>query len=78
MLLLLHIQHRSILKRPLHHIRLRARPLHMLGCGKLGPEIVEVLQFDQVPDVGERGGDDGGFGDGGRGGDTRGHFELAA
>ena len=65
MLFLLHIQHRPILECPLHYIRLWARTLDVLGFGEFGPENVEVLEFDEVPDVGERGGDDGEFGDGG-------------
>ena len=30
---------------------------------------MEILELDEVPDLGEWGGDDGGFADGGRGGD---------
>lgn len=48
----------------------------MLGFLKLAPEIVKVLKLDKVPDVGQRGGDDGGFGYGGGGWDTVGHCEV--
>ena len=65
MLLLLNIQHSPILERPLHDICLRAGTLDMFALLELGPEGVEVLQLDQVPNRGELGGDDGGFGDGG-------------
>ena len=37
------------------------------------PEFGEVLEFEEVPDVGERGGDDGGFADVGGDGDLGGH-----
>ncbi len=49
----------------------------MLGFLKLAPEIVKVLKLDKVPDVGQRGGDDGGFGYGGGGWDTVGHCEVS-
>ena len=63
MLFLLNIQHRPILKRPLRNIGLRARTLDLFGFGEFRPEIVEVLEFDEVPHVGEGRGDDGGLGD---------------
>ncbi len=65
MLLLLHIQHGAVLESPLDDISLWGSALDVLALGELGPEVVEVLEFDQVPDAGEGGGDDGGFGDGG-------------
>lgn len=37
---------------------------------------MEVLELDEVPDLGERGGDDRGFSDGGGGWDAGRHCEL--
>ena len=64
MLLLLDIQHGPILERPFHNIRLWGSTLDDLALVELGPESGEVLEFDQVPDLGEGGGYDGGFADG--------------
>lgn len=74
MLLLLNIQDGAILECPLHDVRFRRGPLDEVGFVELGPEFVEVLQLDEVPNLGERGGDDGGFGDGGGCGDAGRHY----
>ena len=47
----------------------------MLTLLELAPEAVEVLEFDQVPHLGERGGDDGRFADGRGGWDCSGHVD---
>lgn len=73
MLLLLHIQHGPIFEGPFDHIGLVGSAFDMLAFVELTPELVEVLKLDQVPDIGERSGDDGGFSDGSGGGDTSGH-----
>lgn len=62
MLLLLDFQHGAIFELPLDDVRLRARSFHLFRLVDFAPPGVEVLQFDQVPDVRELGGDDGGFG----------------
>lgn len=54
MLLLLHFLFSTILESPFHDIRLWGCTLNVLAVGELGPEIVEVLEFDQMPDLGER------------------------
>lgn len=69
MLLLLHLHLLAILERPRDHIRLLIRALDELALLDRRPELGEVLQLDVVPDVGERGFDDGRFDDGGRGWD---------
>lgn len=73
MLFLLHVQDRPVLEGPLHDVCFRRGALDVVGSGELGPELVEVLQLYHVPDLGEGGGDDGGFGEGGGGGDAGGH-----
>ena len=75
MLLLLHLQHRPVLKRPFHDVRLRRDfALHVLALVELGPELVEVLELDEVPDVRQAGPDHGGFGDRRGGWDAGCHF----
>lgn len=74
-LLLLHIQHRPILERPLHNIRLLGRALDPLALLELAPELAEVLQLDEVPDGGEGRGDDGRLADRGGGWDWW-HFSF--
>lgn len=76
MLLLLHVQHGPVLEGPLHDVGFWGCTFDVVGFGQLGPEFVEVLQFDHVPDLGEGGGDDGGFADGGGCWDAGGHFFL--
>ena len=63
MLLHLNIPNAPVLKRPPHNIRLGRRPLDFLARFEFRPEFGEVLQLDQMPDVGEGRGDDGGFAD---------------
>lgn len=70
MFLQLNIQHRPIFKGPLHNIRFRGSALHVLALVQFGPEAMEVLQFDQVPDGGQGSIDDGGFGYGSGGWDA--------
>ena len=72
MLLLLDLQHGAILEGPLHDVDVVAGALDVVGLGDGGPELVELLELDVVPDVGKRGLDDGrlvnggGVWDGGR------------
>ena len=66
MFLLLHIQDGPIFERPLHNVRLWGCTLYMLTLLELAPKFVDVLELDEVPDLAKGGGDDGGFGDGGR------------
>ena len=65
MFLLLHLQHSPILECPLHDIGFGGCALDGLGFGEFAPEALEGGELDEVPDGGEGGGDDGGFGDGG-------------
>lgn len=57
MLFLLDVQLHPIIKCPSDDICFWARTLHVLALGKLGPECVEVLKLDEVPDLGEWGRD---------------------
>lgn len=68
MFLLFYIQDRPVLECPLDHVGFGRCALHMLTLLELAPETVELLELDQMPDLGERGGDDGGLADGGGGG----------
>ena len=63
MFLLLYIQDRPVLECPLDHVGFGRGTLDMLTLLKLAPEAVKLLELDQMPDLGERGGDDGGFAD---------------
>jgi len=72
-LLLLDVQHGAVLEGPLHDVSLVRRALGVVALGQLAPEVREVRQLDQVPDGGERGVDDGGFGHGRGGRDAGGH-----
>lgn len=74
MLLLLHIQHGTILKGPLNDIGVGRAALDELALLELRPELREVLELDEVPDVARVGFDDGGDVDGGGCWDCR-HFE---
>ena len=69
MFLLLDIQNGPVLERPLHDVGLGRCALFVLALFKLAPEFVEVLELDQVPDLGEWGRDDSGLADGGGGWD---------
>lgn len=63
MLFLLHLLDSTILKSPLNDVGLMRGTLDMMALFKLCPEVVEVLKLDQMPDLGERGRNDGGLGD---------------
>lgn len=63
MLLLLHLKHGTIFERPLYNIRIWWCSLDELATFELTPEGAELLELDQVPDVGELGFDDCRFGD---------------
>jgi len=54
-LLLLDLNHGAVLELPLDNVGLLRGTLGVLGLVKSGPELVEVLELDEVPDVGERG-----------------------
>ena len=73
-LLLLDLNDRAVLESPLDDVGLLAGALDVLGAAESRLELGEVLELDEVPDVGERGADDGRLADGGGGGDGR-HFE---
>jgi len=66
----LNLQLSTILEHPLYDLRLRARLLDTLALGQSAPEVREGFELDEVPDGSERGRDDGGFEDGGRGWDA--------
>lgn len=61
MLFLLHLLLRAILEGPLDNVGLMRDTLNVVALVKLCPEVVEILELDQVPDLGKRGGDDGGL-----------------
>ena len=61
MLFLLHLLLSAILKGPFDNVGLMGGTLDMMALVELCPEVVEVLEFDQVPDLGERGSNDGGL-----------------
>lgn len=67
MLFLLDIQYSAIFESPFHNIGFMRSAFLVVARGKLGPEFVEVLQFDQVPDGGKGSVDNGGFRDRGGG-----------
>ena len=71
MLLLLDLNDGAVLEGPLDNVGLLRGALDVLGAAEGRPELGEVLDLDEVPDVGERGADDGRLADGGGGGDGR-------
>lgn len=71
--LLLDVQNGTVFEGPLDEISLFRGALDVFALVDVGPEVLEVLDLDEVPDIGERGGDDGGFRDLGGGGDWRCH-----
>jgi hypothetical protein len=73
MLLLLDLDRSAILESPLYDIGLVRRALDELALLESRPELAKVLELDQVPDVAERGLDDGGLVDEGGGGDAGRH-----
>jgi hypothetical protein len=74
-LLLLDLNDGAVLESPLDNVGLLRGALDVLGAAEGRPELGEVLDLDQVPDVGQRGADDGRLADGGGGGDGR-HFGV--
>jgi hypothetical protein len=74
-LLLLHLKNLAILERPLDDIRLLRGALDVLALLQLGPELAEVLELDQVPNVAEGRVDDGRLADEGGCGDS-GHDDV--
>jgi hypothetical protein len=71
--LLLDLNGRAVLEGPLDHIGLIRGSLHELALLEGRPELAEVLELDQVPDIAEGGLDDSRFADGGGGGDASRH-----
>jgi hypothetical protein len=65
-LLLLDIQHGAVLEGPLDDVGVVRGALVDLGLGERRPEVGKVLQLDVVPDVRERGLDDGALDHAGR------------
>jgi hypothetical protein len=64
MLLQLHLQNGTILESPLDDISLRRNTaFDVLALFQSRPEVAEVLELDQVPDIAELCLDDGGLGD---------------
>ena len=70
-LLLLDLNDGAVLESPLDNVGLLAGALDVLRRAEGRPELGEVLDLDEVPDVGERGADDGRLADGGGGGNGR-------
>jgi hypothetical protein len=70
-LLLLDLNDGAVLESPLDNVGLLAGALDVLRRAEGRPELGEVLNLDEVPDVGERGADDGRLADGGGGRDGR-------
>ena len=73
MLLLLDLKGLAILECPLDNVGLGRSALDELALLELRPELAEVLELDQVPDIAEGCVDDGRLADRGGGGDSR-HF----
>ena len=61
MLFLLDLLLSAILKGPLDDVCLVGDTLDVMAFSELCPEMVEVLELDQMPDLGKRGGNDGGL-----------------
>ena len=55
-LFLLHLLLSAILEDPLDNIGFGRDTLDMVAFLNLGPEVMKILKFNQVPDLGERGG----------------------
>lgn len=72
MLLLLDCLLSAIFKLPLDCLRLIACSLDFLAVLEGGPEVVELWELDQMPDLGDVSWDEGAFVDGRRGGDDGG------
>ena len=65
MLIKLDLQNSTVLEAPLHDVGVGRSTLDQLAALQRAPEIAEVLELDQVPDMTESGFDDGGFENGG-------------
>lgn len=78
MLLLLHLLLGAVLECPLDNVGLAGCVLDKLAFLERSPELAEVLELDQVPDIAEGGLDDGGLVDRGGSGDGRGHCDLGS
>jgi len=77
-LFLLDLKHGAVLERPLDDVCLVRRSLDELALLKLGPELAEVLELDQMPDIAERRFDDGRLADRGGCGNASGHGDIGA
>lgn len=62
-LLLLDVELMAILEDPLHNVSLGRGTFDLLALIKLGPELVEVLELDEMPHITRVGLDDGGLAD---------------
>jgi hypothetical protein len=72
-LLLLDLDDGAVLEGPLDHVGLVGGALDPVALLEGGPELAEVLELDQVPDVAEGRLDDGRLADRGGGGDATRH-----
>jgi hypothetical protein len=70
-LLLLDLEGLAVLECPLNDVGLGRGALDKLTLLELRPELAEVLELDQVPDIAEGCVDDGRLADGGGSGDGR-------
>lgn len=61
MLFLLDLLYSAIFEGPLDDVGLVGDTLDVMALIELCPEMVEVLELDRMPDLGKRGGNDGGF-----------------
>lgn len=78
MLFLLHLLLGAILEVPFDNIGLGRSTFDMLALVDLSPEFVEFLKLNQMPDLGQRGGNYGRLCNGSRGGDPARHTEAYA
>lgn len=76
MLLLLDLEDLAVLESPLDDISLGRGTLDEVTLLKLRPELAEVLELDQVPNIAERCVDDGRLADGSGGRDGRHDGEI--
>lgn len=74
-LLLLDLDNSAVLEGPLDNVGLVGGALDPVALVKSGPELAEVLELDQVPDIAEWRLDDGRLADGGGSGDTGRHCD---
>jgi hypothetical protein len=72
-LLLLDLYLRAVLEGPLDHVGLIGRSLDPVALLEGGPELAEVLELDQVPDIAEGRLDDSGLADRRGSGNASGH-----